>query len=82
MKTDRADIGIGYVNPRHCAHSHVKFRKLERGTKLYAFCVVCSLQGEPVPIGRWNWLARNRAARKFYQLATRVDKENSENAHE
>lgn len=73
---DIADLPqFGYFSPRACLHTHVKTETMAGTREIYAYCPVCRLQSEPVRIGWFFWVARQRAIRKFYQLSNIVDKE-------
>jgi hypothetical protein len=71
-----------YVNPKHCAHRYVSIIRIKNTEYIYASCRVCSLQGEPVKIGWFDWLAKSKAFKKFFQLATELDKEDPNDATE
>ena len=75
MRPTQSQLVQPYLNPRICAHRTVIFWWTD--TMVNAMCPDCQLEAEPIAVGRSKWWARSRAARKFYKLANRIDKEKS-----
>lgn len=62
-----------YVNPKICVHRDVVIYR--RDHALFARCTVCDLEGPSIEIGCFYWWTVSKAARKFFKLANKIDRE-------